>query len=133
MKRKATFDTERIVHWNVCHCLCVKLVNPPIDNWTAKETIKRHTMYNYDFDTLSQAINMLTKDGYKEDFVAGDTKIIAIISKKEYLPDELKIVDSFRFDGMTNPQDDSVVFAIEANDGTKGTLVMSYSASHSLV
>jgi len=88
-------------------------------------------MYNYDFDTLSQAINRLTKDGYKEDFVAGDTKIIAIISKKEYLPAELKIVDSFRFDGMTNPQDDSVVFAVEANDGTKGTLVMSYSASHS--
>ena len=31
---------------------------------------------------------------------------------------------------MTNPQDDAVVFALEATDGVKGTLVMSYSAEH---
>ncbi len=32
---------------------------------------------------------------------------------------------------MTDPQDETVVFAIAAEDGTKGTLVMSYSAEHS--
>ncbi|WP_163717295.1 phosphoribosylpyrophosphate synthetase [Mangrovibacterium lignilyticum] len=87
-------------------------------------------MDNTDFDTLSQAINALTKAGYKEDFTAGDTKIIASISKKEYLPVDLEIVSFYRFDGMTDPQDDAIVFAIEATDGLKGTLVMSYSASH---
>jgi hypothetical protein len=30
---------------------------------------------------------------------------------------------------MTNPGDQSTVFAIEAKDGTKGTMVMSYSAT----
>ncbi|MEP2025986.1 MAG: phosphoribosylpyrophosphate synthetase [Reichenbachiella sp.] len=82
------------------------------------------------FDTLSQAINALTKDGYEEGFTAGDEKIIGSISKKEYVPTDLKIVSTYRFEGMTNPQDETIVFAIEAIDGRKGTLVMSYSAEH---
>ncbi|WP_242156835.1 phosphoribosylpyrophosphate synthetase [Aestuariivivens sediminis] len=87
-------------------------------------------MLKNDYDTLSQAINALTKHGYKEGFRADDHRIIATISKKKYLPGELKIIHTYRFDGMTNPQDDTIVFAIEANDGTKGTLVMSYSSKH---
>jgi len=31
---------------------------------------------------------------------------------------------------MTNPEDQMELFAIVANDGLKGTLVMSYSAQH---
>lgn len=87
-------------------------------------------MCNKDFDTLSHAINALTKDGYEENFRAGETRIIGSISKAEYLPEELKVVELYRFEGMTNPQDETVVFAIEAKDGKKGTLVMSYSSKH---
>lgn len=87
-------------------------------------------MSKYNFDTLSEAINTLTQqEGYKEDFEADETCIKALYSKREYQPSELKIIDSYRFEGMTNPSDQSTVFAIEANDGTKGTLVMSYGAS----
>ena len=88
-------------------------------------------MENYDFDTLSEAINTLTKNGFTEDFEAEDNSIKALYSKKEYQPGELKILSSYRFEGMTNPDDQATVFALEANDGTKGTLVMSYSAEHS--
>lgn len=87
-------------------------------------------MKNLHYDTLSQATNGLTALGYEEDFRAKDSKIVGLRSKKEFMPTDLKIVHHFRFDGMTNPQDDTVVFAIEANDGTKGTMVMSYSAEH---
>ena len=87
-------------------------------------------MLKNDYGTLSQTINALTDNGYKEGFKAGETKFIGTTSSKEYLPKELKIVQTYRFEGMTNPQDDSVVFAIEANDGVKGTLVMSYSSKH---
>lgn len=87
-------------------------------------------MHNNDFDTLSQAINALTREGYKEDFIAGETKIYGSTSKKEYLPHEIEIIDIYRFDGMTNPQDDTTVFALITHDGLKGTLVMSNSSSH---
>lgn len=87
-------------------------------------------MDNYSFDTLSEAVNTLTqKEGYKEDFEADESCIKALYSKKEYQPKDLVVIDSYRFEGMTNPGDQSTVFAIAAKDGTKGTLVMSYGAS----
>lgn len=82
------------------------------------------------FDTLSIAVDMLTKEGYTEDFKAEENYIIALYSKREYSPEDLKIVNIFRFEGMTNPEDEVELFAIVANDGTRGTLVMSYSAEH---
>ena len=92
---------------------------------------KSDKMPKKDYDTLSQAINALTKEGYEEGFKAEDTRIVGTGSTKKYLPGELKIVNTYRFEGMTDPEDESIVFAIEANDGTKGTLVMSYSSKHS--
>lgn len=83
-------------------------------------------MSKNNYDTLSQAMNALTDAGYSEGFKAEGTQIEASFSSKTYKPEELKIIETYRFDGMTNPQDDAVVFAIEASDGTKGTLVMSY-------
>jgi len=82
------------------------------------------------FDTLSLAVNSLNVAGYTEDFKAEKHYIKALYSKKEYQPEALKIVRSFRFEGMTNPEDETELFAIVADDGTKGTLVMSYSAVH---
>ncbi|MBX2841575.1 MAG: phosphoribosylpyrophosphate synthetase [Flammeovirgaceae bacterium] len=87
-------------------------------------------MNRRNFETLSQAVDSLTKAGYIEDFEALDNKIIGNISRKEYSSEELVIVDSYRFEGDTNPDDEAIVFAIEASDRTKGTLVMSYSANH---
>lgn len=87
-------------------------------------------MKNSSFDTLSEAVNALTKEGYTDDFQSEERCIKAIYSKNEYQPDALKIVQVFRFEGMTDPQDQSTLFAIEAKDGVKGTLVMSNSASH---
>ncbi|SDQ29498.1 phosphoribosylpyrophosphate synthetase [Flagellimonas zhangzhouensis] len=87
-------------------------------------------MNKHSFSTLSEAVNTLTSEGFKEDFEAGETSIIALYSKKEYDPSELKILGTYRFEGETNPSDEATVFALEASDGTKGTLVMSYSAEH---
>lgn len=82
------------------------------------------------FNTLSQAVNSLTKEGYTEDFKAGEKTVMALYSKNKYLPQELRIIRSYRFEGISNPEDETELFAIVANDGTKGTLVMSYSAEH---
>lgn len=83
-----------------------------------------------DYDTLSGAIKRLNEQGFTDDFKAEEDYIIALYSKHKYQPDELTIVRAYRYDGATNPQDETEVFAIKANDGIKGTLVMSYSAEH---
>ncbi len=87
-------------------------------------------MKRYNFDTLSEAVNTLTQEGYKESFEAGDNYINALYSKKEYDPSQLTILASYRFEGMTNPSDQATVFAIKANDGVLGTLIMSNSTEH---
>lgn len=85
----------------------------------------------HEYDTLSEALNALRKVGYREDFVAGDENLIVLRTRKKYKPEDLKIVRSFRFEGMSNPSDSSELFAIIANDGIKGILVMAYGAKHS--
>ena len=85
----------------------------------------------HEYDTLSEALNALKKVGYTEDFIAEEKNLSILRNKKKYQPEDLKIVRSFRFEGMSNPSDSSELFAIIANDGVKGTLVMAYGAKHS--
>lgn len=84
-------------------------------------------MKTVQFDSLFEAINGLTKNGYSDDFKLQEDHIFGVYSKKKYQPKELKITATYRFDGMTNPSDESEIFAIEAKDGNKGTMVLSYS------
>ena len=44
------------------------------------------------FDTLSSAVNSLTKQGFTDDFKAEEGCIKALYSKREFQPKELKIV-----------------------------------------
>ena len=83
------------------------------------------------FDTLSEALNALKKVGYMEDFVAEEKNLFIQRTHRKYQPEDLKIVQSFRFEGISDPDDASVLFAIIANDGVKGTLLMAYGAKHS--
>ncbi len=85
-------------------------------------------MTKHRLDTLSETMTALLKEGYKDDFKATKIAIEAIYAKRNYNPEDLKIVGTYRFEGETNPADQTVLFAIEANDGTKGTLTMSYGA-----
>ena len=44
----------------------------------------------------------------------------------------MTIVEYHRFEGMTNPSDTSIVFAVETNDCVRGTLIMNYGANSDL-
>ncbi len=83
-------------------------------------------MENY--DTLSQATTALKEQGYKIDFDFKKGKLEDVNSKKEYDPNKFRIVKLFRFEGMTNPSDMSVVYAISTTDGDKdkGLLIDAY-------
>jgi hypothetical protein len=83
------------------------------------------------YETLSEATDALTKEGYKEGFKAIGDKIVGLYSHKEYRVEEIKIVKAYRFENNTDPGDDMELFALQAADGSRGTLVMSYSASDS--
>jgi hypothetical protein len=80
-------------------------------------------------DTLIETLEDLQAEGYTYDFnmtahaleVHKDDGICLTLS-----PEEFDIIKVYRFEGMTNPSDMSILYAIESKDGLKGTLVSSY-------
>jgi hypothetical protein len=47
---------------------------------------------------------------------------------KFYKPEELTIVKTYRFEGVSDPGDSSIVYLIQANDGTMGYTMDAYGA-----
>ncbi len=88
------------------------------------ESVNHHRK---DFDTLVDALNDLNKRGY-----AGNLKLSAdYLEEPEraltLYPEHFRVVESYRFEGMTDPADSAVVYAIESNTGDfKGVLVTAY-------
>lgn len=70
----------------------------------------------------------LNQDGFTQDFTVmeGRLQTIGYNSNKTYAPDEVTIVDFYRFEGDSNPDDTSILYAIAANDGVKGTISSAY-------
>lgn len=79
------------------------------------------------FDTLSQGMNSLKKDGYTLDFDMKKDGIYCHSKDLKLQPHEFEVDEFYRFEGMTNPSDMSILYAISSStDGVKGTLVDAY-------
>ena len=84
----------------------------------------------HEMKTLSQCINSLqTQDDFKENFEVKGTQLLAPASGKLYPPEDITIVNFYRFEGTSDPADNSILYAIEAKDGVKGILLDSYGAT----
>ena len=82
------------------------------------------TRHNYSSSSL--AINDLKRRGFTIDFLTEKGGLKDPESGKIYTPSELKIVEQYRFEGISNPADMSLVAALQAKDGSKGTIIASY-------
>ncbi|MEO7991660.1 MAG: phosphoribosylpyrophosphate synthetase [Chryseolinea sp.] len=78
------------------------------------------------FETLSQAITSLTAKGYNNDFNLHPDWIECAPLNVKFKPEEFHIDEVHRFEGMTNPDDSSVLYAISSTSGIKGLLVDAY-------
>ena len=78
------------------------------------------------YNTLSEAIGDLKKRGYQEDFNLKADCLECPSLDLELHPENFTVDEYHRFEGMSNPDDNSIVFAISSKDGVKGTLVDAY-------
>lgn len=76
----------------------------------------------HEMTSLSEMMDYLRKEGFVEDF-SPDEKTVNSSSGKKYNPDELLILKVYRFEGISDPNDMSVLYTIKTNDGKKGLLV----------
>ncbi|SMB83208.1 hypothetical protein SAMN00120144_4246 [Hymenobacter roseosalivarius DSM 11622] len=69
----------------------------------------------------------LAKDGFTEDFRVADGRLRPFSSETiSYGPEDVTIVDFYRFEGESDPDDMSILYALECADGTRGTISSSY-------
>jgi hypothetical protein len=73
--------------------------------------------------TLAGTIEELRGRGYTASFEPSTHGLRVAGREKIYRTEELTIRESYRFEGASDPDDQSVVYAIEAADGTRGVLV----------
>ena len=80
-----------------------------------------------DMKTLATCINKLVLDGFTEDFkVTEEGELTSLKDNKIYSPNQVHVVNFFRFEGASDPADNSILYAIETDDGKKGTLTDAY-------
>ena len=80
-----------------------------------------------DFETLSQAMNVLREEGYVEDFNLKQNCIECRNGEFKVFHSEFEIDEYFRFEGMSDPDDNTILYAISSDKyGLKGQLVNGY-------
>ena len=80
----------------------------------------------HSYDTLSEAVNGLKARGYTLDFNIAGSLLTCNAIPAPLSPEEFEIAEFYRFEGNTDPGDESVIYAIESRHGQKGILVNAY-------
>ncbi len=72
-------------------------------------------------ETLSQAVDRLTAQGYTDDFRAESDGMRAVVAGILYRPELLVVEEIVRFEGISDPADEAIVLALHCReDGIKG-------------
>lgn len=72
------------------------------------------------------ALDALQRRGFSASFAAEDGRLRVAGSRRRLRPEQVSIRDVYRFEGTSDPDDMSVIYALEARDGTRGVLVDAY-------
>ena len=74
-------------------------------------------------ESEAAALEALRAQGFTGSFIVGAGILRLLDGGRVFSPDEVIIRDYQRFEGVSDPDDMSIVYAIESTDGTRGTLV----------
>ena len=76
--------------------------------------------------SLANCLNRMVTEGYTADFKVTEQGLEAPETDSRYAPEQIQVVNFFRFEGQSDPDDNAILYVIETNDGTKGTLIDAY-------
>jgi len=76
--------------------------------------------------SLATCLTHMINEGYSEDFAITEQGLESLKNHNNYKPEEIQIVNFYRFEGESDPADNAILYIIETNDGAKGTLIDSY-------
>lgn len=77
-------------------------------------------------NTLTERVNKAVQKGYIDNLKVTKQGLYSSNKDKTYRPSEVQIIDFNRFEGQSDPADNSIMYVIETEDGVKGTLIDAY-------
>lgn len=75
------------------------------------------------YATLTDALDGLRQRGFVTSFDVVDGRLKSQQTGRLYSPEVIRVVEHHRYEGASNPDDMSVVYAIEAIGGERGVVV----------
>ncbi|GAO42429.1 hypothetical protein [Flavihumibacter petaseus] len=78
--------------------------------------------------SLSYCMDKAISRGYSAHFNMHHALLQHADSGKTYQPEQVHVVDFYRFEGVSDPEDNAILYIIETNDGRKGTLADAFGA-----
>lgn len=76
--------------------------------------------------TLSSCTIKLSQGGYSTQFKALKNGLESLETHEVFSPEEVKIINFYRFEGESDPSDNAILYVIETSTGEKGTLTDAY-------
>lgn len=73
--------------------------------------------------TLSATLESLVRRGFTEHFGVRDDQLHGFESGRTFGANDVTICEYERFEGVSDPDDMAIVYAIESSSGARGTLV----------
>jgi hypothetical protein len=72
--------------------------------------------------TMTQVLSELDERGFTEQFTASGDRLRAVKSRGRFAAPDVVVREYYRFEGVSDPDDMSIIYAIETADGVRGTL-----------
>ena len=76
--------------------------------------------------TMTAALEALENRGFTANLTVVGNRLRVVGTLASFQATDLVIREHLRFEGVSDPDDMAIVYAIEANDGVRGTLVDAY-------
>lgn len=77
-------------------------------------------------DSLVTVLEKVEKMGFESQLQVCGKNLVSFRTGRNFMPDEVRIVHFYRFEGESNPDDSCIMYAIQAGNDEKGTLVDGY-------
>lgn len=90
-------------------------------------------MNNNRYSTLAEASTELKRRGFKANFSVNENEQLVDSEGNHFAPSDVKLIEFHRFEGISNPADSTIIYAVETNKNLKGTVVDSFGADASEV
>lgn len=88
-------------------------------------------MNNNQYSTLAEASSELKNRGFNANLKVNENEKLVDSNGNQFNPAQVTLVEFHRFEGMSNPADSTIIYALEIESGEKGTVIDSFGADGS--